>query len=152
MHPGRSGCVKLGARPIAIFGELHPLVLNAYGIGARAYAGKLLVSELLEVEVPQKQYRPLPKYPATSRDISLVCREELPVARLERTIKDAVGQVLEKIALFDVYQGEQIEKGMKSVSFSLTLRSHEKTLTDEQADAAIKRIVKALKELGAEIR
>ncbi len=152
MHPGRSACVKLDGRPIAIFGELHPLVLNAYGIGARAYAGKLLVSELLEVEVPQKQYRPLPKYPATSRDISLVCREELPVARLERTIKDAVGQVLEKIALFDVYQGEQIEKGMKSVSFSLTLRSHEKTLTDEQADAAIKRIVKALKELGAEIR
>lgn len=151
-HPGRVAVAKVSGKPIAIFGELHPDVLETYGIGTRAYLAKALVTELLDIDIPEKLYKPLPKYPATVRDVSLVCADEIPVAQLERLIKDAVGSTLEKITLFDVYKGEQIESGMKSVAFSISMRSHDATLTDEQADAAMKRVAKALKTVNAQIR
>ena len=94
----------------------------------------------------------MPKYPAITRDLSLVCDDEIPVAVLEKAIKNAVGSILEKVALFDIYKGQQIEAGKKSVSFSISMRSHDSTLTDEQADAAMKRVLKAMKALNAELR
>ena len=151
-HPGRVAVAKVSGKPIAIFGELHPDVLETYGIGTRAYLAKALVTVLLDIDIPEKLYKPLPKYPATVRDVSLVCADEIPVAQLEKLIKDAVGSTLEKITLFDVYKGEQIESGMKSVAFSISMRSHDATLTDEQADAAMKRVAKALKTVNAQIR
>ena len=151
-HPGRVAVVKLEGKPVAILGELHPQVLENYGIGTRAYAAKVLMTELCDLEIPEKQYKPLPKYPASTRDISLVCEDETPVAVLEKVIKEAVGNTLEKVTLFDVYKGAQIGAGKKSVSFSISMRSHEGTLTDEQCDAAIKRVTKALVKIGAEIR
>ncbi len=151
-HPGRVAVAKIGGKPIAIFGELHPQVLENYGISVRAYAAKVLITELLDIDIPEKVYKPLPKYPATTRDIALVCDDEIPVASLEKLIKGAVGATLEKIKLFDVYKGAQISAGKKSVAFSIVMRSHDGTLTDEQADAAIKRVVKALKTIDAEVR
>lgn len=147
-HPGRTAVVKVGSEEIAIFGELHPDVLENYGIGTRAYAGKINMNELMEKSSSEKIYRPLPKFPATTRDISVVCEADLPVAVIEKTIKRAAGQILEKVSLFDVYTGEQIENGKKSVSYSLSMRSHEGTLNDEQADKAMDKIVKALEEIG----
>lgn len=151
-HPGRVAVAKVDGKPLAVFGELHPDVLETYGIGVRAYAAKVLITELLDIDIPEKTYKPLPKYPATTRDISLICGDEIPVASLEKLIKEAVGGILEKVTLFDVYRGEQIESGKKSVAFSVAMRSHDGTLTDEQADAAMKRVVKALSKSNAEVR
>ena len=97
-------------------------------------------------------YKPLPKFPAATRDLSLICDDEIPAAELEKAIKGAVGKILEKVTLFDVYKGKQIEDGKKSVSYSLTMRSHDGTLTDEQADNAVKKALKALAAIGAELR
>ena len=151
-HPGRVAVAKVDGKPLAVFGELHPDVLETYGIGVRAYAAKVLITELLDIDIPEKTYKPLPKYPATTRDISLICDDEIPVASLGKLIKEAVGGILEKVTLFDVYRGEQIESGKKSVAFSVAMRSHDGTLTDEQADAAMKRVVKALSKINAEVR
>lgn len=151
-HPGRVAVAKAGSLPIAIFGEMHPDVAEGYGFGTRVYCAKINVEELLSVETVEKTYKPLPKYPAATRDVSLICDDDLPVAVLEKLIKDAVGGVLEKIRLFDVYKGEQIAGGKKSVAFSIVMRSAEATLTDEQADAAMKRVRKALSGIGAEVR
>ena len=151
-HPGRVAVLKKNNVEFGILGELHPDVQENYDIGTRTYIAKLNIPEMMSLADAEKTYKPLPKFPATTRDLSLVCDDKTPVASLEKAIRSAVGKTLEKITLFDVYKGEQIEKGKKSVSYSISMRSHEGTLTDEQADAAIKRILKALKELGAELR
>ncbi len=151
-HPGRVAVAEVGGKPIAILGEMHPDVAEVYGFGTRVYCAKINAAELLEYAGAERTYKPLPKYPAATRDISLVCDDELPVARIEKLIAGAVGNVLEKIRLFDVYKGEQIAGGKKSVAFSIVMRSADCTLTDEQADAAMKRIRKALESVGAEVR
>lgn len=151
-HPGRSAVITKGETVIGIFGELHPETLENYEIGMRAYVAKLNIPEMMSVSETEKTYKPLPKFPATTRDLSVVCDDSIPVAQLEKAIKGAVGKILEKVTLFDVYKGQQIEAGKKSVSYSISMRSHEGTLTDEQADGAMKRVLKALAELGAELR
>lgn len=151
-HPGRTAVVKIDGEEIGIFGELHPETLENYGIGARAYVAKINIPELMAKSSDEKIYKPLPKFPATTRDISVVADLAMPVASIEKAIKNAVGSILEKVELFDVYTGEQIEAGKKSVSYSIAMRSHEGTLTDEQADKAMEKVVKALAEIGAERR
>ena len=151
-HPGRVAVVKINGEEIGIFGELHPKVLETYGIDTRVYAGKINVPELMAVSSDEKIYTPLPKFPATTRDLSVVCDESIPVAELEKIIRKSVGNILEKVTLFDVYQGEQIQKGKKSVSYSISMRSHDGTLTDDQADKAMEKVLKGLKEIGAELR
>ena len=151
-HPGRVAVVKVSGEEIGIFGELHPDVLENYSIGKRSYAGKINVTELMEKCEPQKTYKPLPKFPATTRDLSLICDDSIPVAKIERAIKTAVGNILEKITLFDVYKGQQIEEGKKSVSYSISMRSHDGTLTDEQADKAMDKALKSLKEIDVLLR
>ena len=144
LHPGRSAVIFCGENPIGYLGELHPTVQKTYGIGARTYVAKLLVQEMAALAEPEITYQPLPKFPAITRDLSLLCDDAVPVGSLEETIQQAAGKLLEQVTLFDVYKGDQIADGKKSVSFSLRLRSHEGTLTDEQADAAMKRVLKAL--------
>ncbi|MBQ8727574.1 MAG: phenylalanine--tRNA ligase subunit beta [Oscillospiraceae bacterium] len=151
-HPGRSAIVTKGDTVLAIMGELHPETLENYEIGVKAYVAKLLIPEMMSVSVTEKTYKPLPKFPATTRDLSVVCDDSITVASLEKAIKNAVGKILEKVTLFDVYKGSQIAEGKKSVSFSISMRSMESTLTDEQADAAMKRVLKAMTEFGAELR
>ena len=151
-HPGRAAVVKVAGTAVGIFGELHPRTLENYGLSMRAYAGKLDLPEVMANADPQKVYKPLPKYPATTRDISVVCDDEIPVAELEKAITKAVGSILEKVTLFDVYKGEQIQSGKKSVSYSISMRSHEGTLTDEQADKAMEKVLKELSAMGAELR
>lgn len=152
MHPGRSAVILKDSTPLGIMGEIHPDVQESYGIGTKVYAAKLNIPEMMNAAVAEISYKPLPKFPATTRDLSLICDDEIPVAELEKAIKKAVGKNLEKVTLFDVYKGKQIEDGKKSVSYSLTLRSHDGTLTDEQADSAVKKALKALAAIGAELR
>ena len=152
LHPGRSAVIYAGETPIGYLGEVHPTVQKNYDIGTRTYVAKLLIDEMQPLAQTEITYQPLPKFPAITRDLSLVCADKVPVGDLQAAMKNAVGNILEQITLFDVYKGEQIAAGMKSVSFSIRMRSHEGTLTDEQADAAMKRVLKALKEHGATLR
>lgn len=151
-HPGRVAVIKKDEKAVAILGELSRQTAENYGVNTRVYAAKLNLPEIMEMSVSERIYKPLPKYPAATRDISVVCDDAIPVAKLEKAIKGAVGKTLESIKLFDVYKGKQVEEGKKSVSYSIVMRSHEGTLTDEQADGAMKRVLKALAELGAELR
>lgn len=152
MHPGRSAVIMKDGVALGIMGEIHPEVQENYEIGVKTYAAKLNIPEMMSAANEEINYRPLPKFPATTRDLSLIVADEVPAAELEKAIRGAVGKILEKVTLFDVYKGKQIEDGKKSVSYSISMRSHEGTLTDEQADSAMKKALKALANIGAELR
>lgn len=152
LHPGRSAIIFCGDMAIGYLGEVHPTVQKTYGIGTKTYVAKLLIQEMAAIAQTEVTYRPLPKFPAITRDLSLLCEDALPVGTIEEVIEQAAGKLLEQVTLFDVYKGDQIAAGKKSVSFSLRLRSHEGTLTDEQADVAMKRVLKALDRVGATLR
>ena len=152
-HPGRRALITAAdGTPLGMIGELSQKVTDNYGIGARTYVGKLLVPELMAASDGDRVYKPLPKYPASVRDLAIVCDKNIPVAELEKAIRSAAGNILESTKLFDVYTGSQIAEGKKSVAYSITLRSHDGTLTDEQTDSTMKKILKKLSEMGAEIR
>ena len=152
LHPGRAAKLLVGGKELGFIGEVHPDVLENYGIEDRAYVGELDFDALEEAANLTRVYTRLPRFPASTRDLAFVCPKSIPVLRLERLIGAAAGKILEKIALFDVYEGSQIPEGMKSVAFNLTLRSPERTLTDEEADAAVKRAIKELAKLDIHLR
>lgn len=153
LHPGRSAVIIKDGVHIGIMGEVHPEVQETYEIGIKTYVAKLCIPEMMQLAAEKITYSPLPKFPATTRDLSLLVDNETPVAELEKAIKGAVGKILEKVTLFDIYRSkEMIESGKKSVAYSISMRSHEGTLTDEQADGAMKRVLKALNAIGAELR
>ena len=152
LHPGRSAVLVKDGGYLGIMGEVHPEVQETYELGTKTYVAKLNIPEMMNAANEKITYKPLPKFPATTRDLSLICDDEIPVAELEKAIRGAVGKILEKVTLFDVYKGKQIEAGKKSVSYSISMRSHDGTLTDEQADGAMKRALKALSAIGAELR
>lgn len=151
-HPGRCARVLVGGKLAGMIGEAHPAVCENYQIGTRAYIAYLDEAVLFENVAPEQGYRPLPRFPAATRDLALICDDELPVAALEKAIRSAVGSTLEELTLFDVYRGAQVAEGKKSVAYSLTMRAADRTLTDEESDAAVKRALKALKAIGAELR
>lgn len=151
-HPGRCAKLVLGDKPLGILGEVHPAVLENYEIGVKAYVAELDEALLFSHRAPEKQYHPLPKYPATTRDIAVLCDEVLPVLSLYKAIQGAAGRHLDKLELFDVYRGAQVPQGKKSVAYNISLRSADKTLTDEETSATMKKILKALAALGAELR
>ena len=153
LHPGRSAVIIKDGKHLGIMGEVHPDVQETYEIGVKTYVAKLNIPELMEAAADKITYQPLPKFPATTRDLSLLVDEDMPVAELEKAIKGAVGKILEKGSLFDVYRSDEMKKnGKKSIAYSISMRSHEGTLTDEQADGAMKRVLKALSAIGAELR
>ena len=153
LHPGRSAVIIKDGKHLGIMGEVHPDVQETYEIGVKTYVAKLNIPELMEAAADKITYQPLPKFPATTRDLSLLVDEDMPVAELEKAIKGAVGKILEKVSLFDVYRSDEMKKnGKKSIAYSISMRSHEGTLTDEQAGGAMKRVLKALSAIGAELR
>lgn len=151
-HPGRCAILSVNGRELAILGEIHPRVQTNYEIGSKVYAAVIDFNCVFDNRNPRKIYKALPKFPAVTRDLAFLCNAEIPVLTLETLISDSVGDLLEDIALFDVYTGEQIPAGMKSVAYTLRLRSHEKTLTDLEAEEAVQRAVTALKKAGYELR
>ena len=153
LHPGRSAVIIRDGVALGIMGEVHPEVQDTYEIGVKTYVAKLNIPELMDAAAEKITYSPLPKFPATTRDLSLLVDEDVPVAALEKAIKGAVGKILEKVTLFDVYRSDDMKKnGKKSIAYSISMRSHEGTLTDEQADSAMKKALKALANIGAELR
>lgn len=151
-HPGRSAVILKDGVEIGVLGEIHPDTAANYGFGVKVYTAKINITEIIALAETEISYKPLPKYPATTRDLSLICDDDIQAADIEKTIKKAAGKLLEKVTLFDVYKGKQIEDGKKSISYSLSMRSHDGTLTDEQADSVMKKVLKALKEIGADLR
>ncbi len=151
-HPGRTAKITVDGEEIGILGEIHPTVQANYDIGTRTYVAEIDFNSIEAKGNRKRTYKALPKFPASNRDLAFVCDRDIPVLKLERIIKEAVGKVLESITLFDVYTGAQIADNMKSVAFNIKMRSAERTLTDEEADAAMKRAIKALAAIGIELR
>ena len=152
-HPGRCAAVCSGSSCLGVLGQIHPLVQENYGTDAAIYAAELDFDELLNLRAPEAQYKPLPRFPAVSRDIAIVCDAAVPVGRLIDCIRQGAGKLLEEVSLFDLYTGSQIEKGKKSAAFSLVLRATDRTLTDAEADKAVQDAVKLLESsAGAVLR
>lgn len=151
-HPGRCAVLSVDGQQLGVLGEVHPTVCGNYGINRRAYVAKLNLRTLFSLEKVEKQYHPLPKFPASTRDIAVLCDDSLPVLTMEKAIKSAVGKILEKVELFDVYKGEQIAAGKKSVAFNIIMRAADRTLTDEEVASAMQKVTAALEALGAQQR
>jgi len=152
-HPGRCATVSVGGTVLGVFGEVHPLTAANYGISAPTYVAELNFEALFNARTAVTEYVPLPKYPALERDFSFVCDEEMAVAALENCMKQAGGSVLDSVKLFDIYRGPQVGEGKKSVSFAVMLRAADRTMTDEEADGAVKKILKRLAaDCGAVLR
>ena len=151
-HPGRCAVLSKDGEEFGIIGEVHPLVCANYGINTRVYVGKFKLRKLFAMMDTQRSYVPMPKFPASTRALALLCDDALPVMTMEKAIKAAAGKILEKIELFDVYKGSQIAEGKKSVAFNISMRASDRTLTDEEVNGAMSKILKALEELGAQIR
>ncbi len=153
MHPGKTALFKKGRDVIATVGEVHPAVLSAYGITKPVYIFELDATTVMKYMAKDLKYKALPKYPATSRDLAMLVDVDVNAAEIEKAMTKAAGQNLTQITLFDVYTGKQVEEGKKSLAFSLTFQSNDKTLTDAEIDPAIEKIVAKLqKDFNANLR
>ena len=152
-HPGRCATVWSGSDCIGVFGQIHPLVARNYGVDGELYCAELSFDELMNAKGPDPLYAPLPRFPAVTRDIAVVCGRDVTVGALEKCITRAGGKLLREVSLFDIYQGQGIPEDKKSVAFNLVLRSDEGTITAAQADEEVRDILAALEsELGAVLR
>lgn len=153
MHPGKTALFKKGRDVIATVGEVHPAVLSAYGITKPVYIFELDAITVMKYMAKDLKYKALPKYPATSRDLAMLVDVDVNATDIEKAMTKAAGQNLTQITLFDVYTGKQVEEGKKSLAFSLTFQSNDKTLTDAEIDPAIEKIVAKLqKDFNANLR
>lgn len=153
LHPGRKGRIEYGQQELGYLGELHPDCLDQYEIGTRAYLAVLDIQKVTELSNLQHTYQPIPKYPEVNRDLALLVKQEIEVAELEAIIEQKAGNYLESIQLFDVYQGQQIETGYKSVAYALVYRASDRTLSEDEVNQSIDRILVELNDkLGATIR
>ncbi len=151
-HPGRCAAIQVGDQVIGGMGEIHPEVCDNFGIGGRVYAAQLDGDALFRLHTAEKRYAPLPRFPASTRDLAVICDEGLPVATIEKAIRAHVGSILEKVQLFDIYRGAQIPEGKKSVAYALILRAPDRTLTVEECDKAMAAALEGLREVGADLR
>ena len=164
-HPGRCARIAVAAdrkdsngevfyEELGIMGEIHPDVAENYGMdGVRVYCCEIMFDAVMRHADTETVYTPLPKYPSTSRDIALLVDEDMEVGRIEEVIRQQGKAILEKVKLFDVYRGKQVEEGKKSVAFALTYRDKDKTLTDEEVAEVHNNVLDALKEkLNAVLR
>ncbi len=152
-HPGRCAKIVVRGQTVGILGQLHPLAAENYGIDKPVYAAELDFDTIFSMICNEKLYTPLPKFPAIARDFSFVCDEALEVGKIEATMRNAGGKLVEDVALFDIYRGNQIEKDKKSVSIRVTLRASDRTLTLEEAEKVSTKILHALeKEMGIVLR
>jgi len=145
-HPGRCARIILDGEEIGIMGEIHPEVGQKYGVSERIYSCELMFEKLIDRVNIEKHYKPLPKFPSTSRDIALVVEEAVQVGDIEKVIKNNAGGLIESVKLFDVYRGKQVEENKKSVAFNLVYRAADKTLTDDDVQPVHSKVLEALRE------
>ena len=141
LHPGRQADIIYKGSKIGFLGEVHPEVADTYGIGERAYVAVIDMPEVLKYATFDRKYTGIAKYPVVTRDISMVVPKEILVGQIEEIIEKKGGAYLESYHLFDLYEGEQIKAGFKSVAYSIVFRAKEKTLSDTEVTGAMDRIV-----------
>ena len=152
-HPGRCAKVTISGVDVGYIGQIHPLVAANYGMDAEVYCAEIDFDKLFALQLPEPTYTPLPKYPAVTRDIAIVCHEATTVGQAQDVITKAGGKLLRSVRLFDIYRGANLGDGKKSLAFSLTLRADDRTLTDDDSEGTISKILAALKDsLGATLR
>ncbi len=151
-HPGRQANVIYDGTVIGYLGEVHPEVLDNYSIGTRAYIAVLDIPAILPFTTFDRKYQGIAKFPAVSRDISMVVPKNILVGQIEHVIEQRGGKILESYSLFDIYEGAQIKPGFKSVAYSITFRAKDKTLEESDISATMKKILNGLQDLGIELR
>ena len=152
LHPGRQANVYYGDKLLGFLGEVHPLVASAYGIGEKAYIAVLDMPTVTELATFDRKYAGIAKFPAVSRDISMVVPKQILAGEIEDVIIQRGGKILESCQLFDIYEGAQIRSGFKSMAYSITFRAKDRTLEEGDITAAMKKIWNGLEALGIEIR
>ncbi|MFV0498183.1 MAG: phenylalanine--tRNA ligase subunit beta [Candidatus Fimivivens sp.] len=152
-HPGRCASIAKDGHLIGTIGEVHPCVCTNYDMDVRAYMGCIDLAALFALsDVTNRTYHPLPRFPASTRDIALLCDDALPVLTIEKAIKTQIGDILESVLLFDHYKGAQIPDGQKSLAFAISMRAADRTLTDAEVNQAMERALDAVSALGAQLR
>lgn len=152
LHPGRQADIEYAGETVGFIGEIHPIVCSNYNIGTRAYAAVLDMPVIVAKATFDRKYQGIAKYPAVSRDISMVVPGNILVGQIEDMIAQRAGKILESYHLFDIYEGEQIKKGYKSVAYSITFRAKDRTLEENDITGAMKKILNGLESLGIELR
>ena len=152
LHPGRQANMIYEAKVVGYLGEVHPAVADNYSIGEKAYIAVIDILDVLEFAGFNHKYTGIAKYPAVTRDLSLVVPHAVLAGQIEEIFDQRGGNILESYQLFDIYEGAQIEKGFKSMAYSLVFRAHDKTLGENEISAAMKKIMNGLNGLGIELR
>ena len=153
LHPGKTACFKKGREVIAVVGELHPEAAENFGIKQKVYLFEMDVETLMKYTAKNFHFESLPKYPAIARDLAMLVDEDVAAADIERVIAKHGGKHFTGVTLFDVYTGKQVAAGKKSLAFNLTFQSKDRTLKDEEADAAFQQILAAVEQqFHAELR
>ncbi len=152
LHPGRQANILYDGNVVGYLGEVHPEVADNYGIGDRAYIAVLDMPAILPYATFDRKYEGIAKYPAVTRDISMVVPKEILAGQIEEVIETKGGAYLESFALFDLYEGSQIKEGYKSIAYSIVFRAKDRTLEEADITAAMDKILKALEEMGIELR
>lgn len=152
-HPGKTAALMVRNKKAGVLGAIHPDVSENYGVDVECYVAELDLDFLFEAATVVKSYKPLPKFPAVTRDIALLCDDSILVQEIEETIRKAGGNLVEKVQLFDIYKGAQIPDGKKSIAYAIAYRDEKKTLEDKDITKIHNRILQALEhKLGAVLR
>lgn len=152
LHPGRQADVLYDGRVLGYLGEVHPDVARSYGIGGRVYVAQIDLKEVLEFATFAHHFEGIAKFPAVTRDLSMVVPVQVTAGEIEKMIAQRGGHILESYRLFDIYEGDQVKAGCKSMAYSLTFRNRERTLSAEEVDKAMKKVLNGLQSLGIELR
>ncbi len=152
LHPGRQAEVLYEGLVLGYLGEVHPQVADNYGIGGRAYVAVIDVLNLIECATFDRKYTGLAKYPAVTRDLSMVVPKNVLAGDIEHVLVQRGGKILENYQLFDIYEGAQIKEGYKSMAYTVVFRSKDRTLKEEDINGAMKKILNGLQGLGVELR
>ncbi len=152
LHPGRQANIIYNGTVVGYLGEVHPEVCDNYDIGTKTYIAVLDMPNIVPNASFDRKYTGVARFPGVTRDISMVVPKEIPVGDIEAMIRQRGGKLLETYSLFDIYEGEQIKEGFKSVAYSITFRASDRTLTDDDVNAAMKKILNGLDSMGIELR
>lgn len=152
LHPGRQANIIYDNVNVGFLGEVHPMVVSNYDMKGRVYIAVLDMPSIEPFATFERKYEGVAKYPAVNRDISMVVPKEILVGQIEAIIEQRGGKILESYKLFDIYEGEQIKEGFKSVAYSICFRAKDKTLEDNDVNSAMKKILNGLEQLGIELR
>lgn len=152
LHPGRQANIMYGDVVLGYMGEVHPDVADTYGIGEKAYVAVIDMPTVMELADFSVKYTGIAKYPAVSRDLSMIMKKEILVGQVEEIIRKKGGKLLESCTLFDVYEGNQIADGYKSVAYSISFRATDHTLEEKEITTLMDKIIKGLEDIGIELR